>query len=84
MQLHIPSHDFPPLIPHCAFNNTASVTVTLLKLNGGDDYYSVYLQMGAVSLSSPAFKDEGGERYLVKDVLLGTGTPGLKSGFMYL
>ena len=40
--------------------------------------------MGAVSLSSPAFKDEGGERYLVKDVLLGTGTPGLKSGFMYL
>ena len=40
--------------------------------------------MGAVSLSSPAFKDEGGGRYLVKDVLLGTGTPGLKSGFMYL
>ena len=25
-------------------------------LNGGDDYYSAYLQMGAVSLSSPAFK----------------------------
>ena len=26
---------------------------------GGNKYYEVYLQMGAVSLSSPAFKDEG-------------------------
>ena len=61
-------------------NNNFSLCV--LDLN--TSLSSSYLKMGAVSLSSPAFKDEGGERYLVKDVLLGTGTPGLKSGFMYL
>ena len=40
--------------------------------------------MGAVSISNPAFADEMEVRYLVRDVLFGPRTPGLKSGFTYL